>query len=292
VTTTPRRSLRAAPLALLAAVVAALMVVAGGSPATAGDRPGGGSPGEHRTGHDRPGDYLALGDSVPFGYSPRLLIGGDAARYVGYPDLAARRLGLRLTNLSCPGEASDGFVRAGGADNGCRTFRAVAPLHAAYRGTQLDAAQAFLAKHPRTRLVTLMLGANDLFICQDGTADRCSSPAELAAVLHTYEANLDKVLEAVRSEYDGRLVLVTYYSTDYTDDRVTGSVRALNRVIETEAARHGARTADGFAAFKAASAGSGGRPCAAGLLIRLSNGGCDVHPSPAGAQVLAGAVRG
>jgi hypothetical protein len=45
--------------------------------------------------------------------------------------------------------------------------------------------------------------------------------------------------------------------------------------------------ADGFAAFAAVAAGSGGDTCAAGLLIKLPIGICDDHPSTVGAQLLA-----
>jgi hypothetical protein len=48
--------------------------------------------------------------------------------------------------------------------------------------------------------------------------------------------------------------------------------------------------ADGFTAFRLASLRSGGDPCAAGLLIALPGGGCDVHPTAAGHRVLAAAL--
>ena len=52
----------------------------------------------------------------------------------------------------------------------------------------------------------------------------------------------------------------------------------------------GGIVADGFAAFQGPSAAFGGSPCAAGLLIRLPGGTCNIHPSPAGHQVLAAAI--
>jgi len=51
--------------------------------------------------------------------------------------------------------------------------------------------------------------------------------------------------------------------------------------------RNGGIVADGQAAFKAAAQD----PCAEGLLIMLPDGNCDVHPTPAGAQVLADAIQ-
>ena len=48
--------------------------------------------------------------------------------------------------------------------------------------------------------------------------------------------------------------------------------------------------ASGFDAFQPAAVAAGGSSCAAGLLIVLSPGVCDVHPSPAGRDLLARAV--
>jgi hypothetical protein len=48
--------------------------------------------------------------------------------------------------------------------------------------------------------------------------------------------------------------------------------------------------ADGFGAFQRASASAGGDTCAAGLLIPLGNGTCDVHPTKRGRDLLSQAV--
>src|SRR3712207_6770089 len=65
--------------------------------------------------------YLALGDSVPFGYR-----GGeppeayqDAADFVGYPELVGEELGLEVLNASCPGETTASFLDAAAPSNGC-----------------------------------------------------------------------------------------------------------------------------------------------------------------------------
>jgi lysophospholipase L1-like esterase len=279
--------LRTLALAVTAAVsVGVLAVPASAAPLPAAASSAGASA-VHTSGHV---DYLALGDSVPFGFDPLLAVGGPATRYVGYPQLAATRLRLNLTNLSCPGETSGGFLSLTAPDNGCRPFRAVAPLHASYAGTQLDAATAFLDSHPRTGLVTVMIGANDLFLCEGATVDACASPAELGATLTAVSGHLKQILDTIRKHYTGRLLLVTYYSDDYTNRADTTAIKALDGVLVAQAAAHRAGVANGFAAIAAASAVTGGRPCAAHLLIALPTGGCDVHPSPTGAAVLARAV--
>lgn len=236
------------------------------------------------------GQYLALGDSVPFGYSPLTPIGSDPSRYVGYPQFAARSLGLTATDLSCPGQTSSSYLSLDGDDNGCFTFRATSRLHTDYTTAQAAAASAFLAAHPDTRLVTVMLGANDLFRCVDSTADRCTDPAEIASTLSRYSRNLSSTLTALRSSYRGRIVVVTYYTLNFADPLEVAGIKALNATAVSVAARFKVDVADGYEAFAARARPFRGSACAAGLLIKLPNGGCDIHPSPKGARVLAQAV--
>ncbi len=271
----------------IAVISAVVCVTVGIVPASAATPASGGVGAVGATG--RAAAYLALGDSVPFGYNP-LFPAGPVSEYVGYPELAAPRLHLPLTNLSCPGQASGGFVALGGADNGCFLFRATVGLHTNYGGSQLHAALAFLAAHPKTRLVTITLGANDLFLCAKASADGCLAPQEIASTLATFAVNLGGALRAIRSVYHGRLVAVTYYTTDFSDPAVTVPIQALDTVLSRVTRAFGGTVADGYAAFEKASAPFGGNACAAGLLIALPGGTCDIHPSTAGATLLAGAV--
>jgi hypothetical protein len=64
----------------------------------------------------------------------------------------------------------------------------------------------------------------------------------------------------------------------------------LNSAIAGVTTANGGIVADGFGAFGAASAAFGGSPCAAGLLIKLPDGTCNIHPSPAGHRLLAAAI--
>jgi len=138
--------------------------------------------------------YLALSDSVVFGYITQAGFEyGNPDNFVGYPGYAAQLLRLTSTNASCPGEATSGFLSPTGADNGCRDYRQAAPLHVTYSSTQLLFAEGFLARHRNTRLVTIGIGANDVFILQGQCA---SSPnpqqcigAGLPAVLATIAQN-------------------------------------------------------------------------------------------------------
>ena len=67
-------------------------------------------------------------------------------------------------------------------------------------------------------------------------------------------------------------------------------VTSLNTVVSGVARQFGAQIADAYGAFQAASQPSND-PCAAGLLIPNPAGGCDVHPTALGTQVLADSVR-
>ncbi len=53
-------------------------------------------------------------------------------------------------------------------------YRTQFPLHVKYSGSQLAYAVSYLKKHQKVRLVSLMIGANDYFVCQETTADQCA----------------------------------------------------------------------------------------------------------------------
>jgi lysophospholipase L1-like esterase len=248
---------------------------------------------------NRPQEYLALGDSVAFGYSP-LLNHSKASNFIGYPDTAAATLKEDLTNASCPGETSSHFLDLSLSDNGCGPYRSAFPLHVAYSGTQLAFADAFLQSHPQTLVVSLNIGANDLFVlireCGGST-----TPAEIVCIekglpglLATLSANLDTIYGHIRNVdgYHHKIVGLTYYSANYSDPVGVEIIQALNQVVADRTLAWGGVVADGFGAFQAASAAFGGDTCAAGLRIVLlaSPLTCDVHPTPAGRDLLAQAI--
>jgi len=237
------------------------------------------------TAPDKEPVYLALGDSVAFGYSP--LVNGEVG-VQGYPELLATELGLPVTNASCPGEASGGFMASDGADNGCRDNRKQYALHAKYDGTQLQFAIEFLKAHPETSLVTIDLGANDAMILKHGCDD--STPCVLGGflgMLGSYEHNMDFIFGELRKVYAGDLIALQIYDPTPTDSLSEYGVERIDTVLGDVAARHGAVVVDGRAAF----APAGNDPCAAGLLIALPSGGCDIHPTHDGHAKLADAIH-
>jgi lysophospholipase L1-like esterase len=256
------------------------------------------------TGSAAHGAYLALGDSVAFGYVPPQAVPApdyfDPRSFVGYPEDVGRALHIPVANASCPGETTASFLVPGAQSNGCENspgssvgYRTEYPLHVRYFGTQMRYALRYLATHRDTRLVTIDIGANDVFLCQETTADACASAAELQAVLHEIQANLTIIYTLIRdvAHYRGPLVALTYYSLSYSDPAEVAGTEALDSAIASVTEKFGGKIADGFTAFEEPSAAFGGSPCAAGLLIKLPDGTCNIHPSPAGHLLLARAIE-
>ena len=252
-----------------------------------------------------PAPYLALGDSVAFGYlaNPPTPSGGgsaykNAANFVGYPTYVGNFLDLNTANASCPGETTGSFIDTKAADNGCRVYRASYPLHVSYPGqSQLDYAVSFLKAHPTTELVTIGAGANDglLVIAQCGglTNTACIS-SKIGPALSTLTTNLTTIVQAVRGAgFNGTLVLVNFYSLNYANSFETQLVGQLNSAIASVATANHLGLADAFSAFQAAANRVGGNTCTTGLLAAGSSslGSCDLHPSLSGQQLLATTVE-
>ncbi|MGI8760442.1 MAG: SGNH/GDSL hydrolase family protein [Jatrophihabitantaceae bacterium] len=246
--------------------------------------------------------YLALGDSVAFGYRESTNLPtpdySKANSFVGYPEDVGAALGLHVINASCPGETSSSFIATHVTSNGCENsptgpvgYRTFYPLHVRYSGTQMSYAIHYLQTHPATHLVTLMIGANDAFLCEETTSDHCAS--ELKATLRQITANVRTILTNLRFQagYHGQIVIVNYYSLDYASATDNASSRALNSAMDLAGRFYHVTVADGYGAFERAAVQSGGDTCAAGLLTKLTTGGCGVHPSIAGQSLLALAVE-
>jgi hypothetical protein len=272
--------------------------------------------------------YLALGDSVPFGMNVTLLPPYSqrtptAAEFVGYPEAVATALHVSELNASCPGETSGSFLNTAVPDNGCNSphvvplpaspvlppviippFKTTIGLHAAYTVAQMDFAVSQLKADKRIDLVTLSIGANDVLLVlpqlQQCGADPLCAQSVLGPVLQTYGANLVNILTGIRAQYQGTLILLTYYSPSPALD---GVAAAVNGVMTQVAAQLSSTPgfapitiADGFAAFQAASAHFGNDACQAGLLIQLPPSpydlsACDIHPSLSGRDLLASLVE-
>lgn len=243
--------------------------------------------------------YLALGDSVPFGYSPLLPWGAPWTQFVGYPEEASDDLRWGLTNAACPGETTASLLSASAVpQSSCLNTGMKADYTEYGATTQIEYATAYLKDHRATKLVTLNIGGNDIqlpfYVC--GVTSPANIPpsawpciqAQLPIMFATYQQNLDTILGKIRaSGYKKDLVLVNQYAIHYAHPALTPLFAQLNTIAAGVAAKHKATVSDSFGAFQKASASFGGDPCAAGLLIPLPGGGCDLHPTPKGAKLLA-----
>ena len=114
--------------------------------------------------------YLALGDSLAFGYSQAKFNSlypeeNPAAYDTGYVDDFAKVLklfqpGLQVVNDGCPGETTDSLIK------GPCEYQLAFALHHPYSGgpdsSQLSDALAYLGAHPGSvSPITLDIGAND-----------------------------------------------------------------------------------------------------------------------------------
>ncbi|HZZ95745.1 MAG TPA: SGNH/GDSL hydrolase family protein [Jatrophihabitantaceae bacterium] len=251
--------------------------------------------------------YLALGDSVPFGYreaqSTPTPDYTNASKLVGYPTLIADDLDLHVVNAACPGETTTSMINTSRPDHGCNAsatggpgYRTAGfPLHVKYTGSQLNFAMKFLKSHPNTKLVTLQIGANDGLVCQETTADHCASQQELGAVLAGIGKHVATILHRLRSTgYKGQLVIMNYYSINSASNDATANSLAVNATIANAAKPYNVTIADAFNLFLRASRNAPHKDtCAAGLLTILQGADtpCGIHPSYAGQAVLATAAE-
>jgi lysophospholipase L1-like esterase len=193
----------------------------------------------------RPSYYLALGDSLAYGYQPTHVTGQG---YVDdlYAKLHARDPRLALRNLGCPGETSGSMLTGG-----------VCPYPGA--DDQLDAALSFLREHHgQVRLITLDIGANDVDHClSTGAIDQTC----IADGLEAISGNLAQIMRELRAAAPfARIVGMNYYDPFLASylSGPTGPALAqqslvladqLNTMLETLYQQAGARVADVAAAF-------------------------------------------
>lgn len=217
--------------------------------------PGSAQAAETDTARGRSGYYLALGDSLAAGFQPGRgddLDGGYVGVVHDVMSYVWRR--TELVNLACSGETIVTMVEGGRCDYDDAT--------AAVDGSQLAAAEEFLAEHGRaTRLITLDIGGNDVQRCVDkttGTIDQVCIAGGIRAV----GARLPTVLAALRAAApQARIVVLNYYNPflaaylrgEAGQALATQSMAlqaALNDVIAAAAGATGVRLADVATAFR------------------------------------------
>lgn len=231
--------------------------------------------------------YLALGDSLAYGYQQAKFIGEaitghiDPSTFPGYVGVFATDLGavqpqIQTVNYGCPGETTASYFTA------CQ-FSTVGhfPLHDFYGGSQAAAALAFLHAHPgQVSPITLDNGANDVTACNSLPDPTSCFLTSIAAV----GANLDRALGDLRAAAPNAEIIVMQYYDPFAFDQPNsiGITTLLNHAIATAAADHGARLADALTPFNLTPP-EPATLCGLGPFCPLT----DVHPNDRGYMVIA-----
>jgi lysophospholipase L1-like esterase len=127
--------------------------------------------------------YLALGDSLSTGFG--------APSGEGYVDDLASHYrtilpGLQVMDLGCNGETTTSFVHGGKCPYA--------------QGSQLAAAQAFLAAHQgQVAFVTIDIGGNDIVGCESTAPPFTTAPGCIAQALSQIGSNLQQIGVGLRS---------------------------------------------------------------------------------------------
>src|SRR5262249_19991055 len=169
-----------------------------------------------------PKDYvLVLGDSIAFGYQrPKFLMTQDPANFnTGFADNFTARVrstppgrNAVLVNLGCPGESANSFL------TGPCAFHAVLgwQLHINYDGSQIGAAEAFLAAHRgQVGPFLISLAAHDVFAVSNpcgGLNPECFERL-FPAVLASLSANYTQILARLRrAAPDAEIITLGLYN--------------------------------------------------------------------------------
>lgn len=181
--------------------------------------------------------YLALGDSIAFGYQPDLDFGHGYSYYFG-KDLQSKGGKYRI-NMSCPGETSTTMI-----EGECRyPFLRKFP----YLGAQLDAAISYISIFKgQVSPVTLTIGANDVLPLIDPETCTINTGAYETA-LATLDHNLSTIILpqlqqalTINGVVTGDIILLNYYNP--YQNLCPESIPFTNTFNQ-----HLAQAADGFA---------------------------------------------
>lgn len=168
------------------------------------------SPFTHPATHHKAGKfYLALGDSLAFGYQPNLhwrhgytdILGNSLVQKFGFEEVA---------NMACNGETSITML------SGACPYKTIRKYQ--YKGSQLEAALDYInARKGQVKVITLDMGANDLTGDENYTTCTLNQP-KFMADLARVDINLSKVILPrlynallLNGQLTGQIVMMNYY---------------------------------------------------------------------------------
>ncbi len=245
--------------------------------------------------------YLALGDSLAFGYSQakfdELLPTVPPTDFeTGYVNDFGNVLKLfdprlRLVNDGCPGETTESFIHGPCAYVDPDGFTLHHPYAGGPASSQLSDALAYLGAHPgRVNPVTIDIGANDALGLIEGCKEEpacvlAGAPGEFAKI----GGNLALILGQLRAAAPHAQIVVLGLYNPFGETLAGGDALTakLNEVLAGVAASVGARFADPLPVFNPPGALEAPTIC---LLTNMCTPLVDIHPTNLGYAVLGGLV--
>jgi lysophospholipase L1-like esterase len=233
--------------------------------------------------------YLALGDSITYGYQASKHRAGlpPSAFDTGYVDVFAEHLrqiqpAITVVNYGCPGETTKSFIKGP-----CLWSTFGEQLHDPFSGSQLDAALEFLSAHPgAVSPITLTLWGNDVREFTDGCKDLACVQHRAPAFIALLSERLEKSLRQLRDAAPDAEIIVTGSWDTFLDilEFADPLFQLLNASMSAVATAAGARFADPFPLFNPQ--GDLNREIETICTLTLLCTENDSHPSDAGYRVL------
>jgi lysophospholipase L1-like esterase len=236
--------------------------------------------------------YLALGDSIAYGFQPPKASAPPSGFHTGYVDVFAARLRalapkIQVVNYGCPGESTKTFIAGG-----CPWLADGRRLHDTFRGAQLAAALSFLRAHRgQVSPITLTLGGNDIealaeackgsFACIRGRAPRAFAQfaSRLTVILRRLQAAAPKA----------EIIVTGIWNFNSDDLRQTDPLfRSFEATIARASSGAKVRFADTFPVFNPQ--GNLTREKARICALTFTCSQDDPHPTDAGYRAIAAAV--
>jgi lysophospholipase L1-like esterase len=248
-----------------------------------------------------PTSYLALGDSLAFGYSQakfneNLPEENPAHFETGYVNDFANVLkvfdpALQIVNDGCPGETTESFIHGPCAYVDPDGFTLHHPYAGGRASSQLSDALAYLGAHPGSvNPVTIDIGANDALGLIEGCKEEpacvlAGAPATFARI----GGNLALILGQLRAAAPHAQIIVLGLYNPFGETLAGGDALTakLNEVEAGVAASVGARFADPLPFFNPPGALEAPTIC---LLTNMCTPLVDIHPTDLGYKVLGGLV--
>ena len=227
--------------------------------------------------------YLALGDSLAFGYQPDLdWVDGYSNSFFGN----LKKHGVQhYDNLACTGESSATMIKGGCPYSLLHKYL--------YSGPQLQEAVSYLHTHAgQVSPVTLDIGANDLL--PDFNATKCTLGAKLQSDLAQVNSDLKNVIlpqlvaaMTVNGQMTGDLLLLNYYDPYQSAcPNTVQYIQVLNQNLADDASGL-ATPVDVFSSF-GQTGSSASSICTYTWMCSTFK---DIHPNRAGYSLIASAIE-